>query len=105
MFATDGVPIVVEVDELWDQTPGATPAQVGGRRRDGPTRRYRRCFEGEIPAMLVTCVGGWHAEPQPPLAGVPLRRDHVAISNQFFTKTTDNLAENPLATMLMVGAG
>lgn len=61
-----------------------------------------RCFEGEIPAMIVTASGD----------GVPnlghlsqvyfVDDHHVAISNQFFTKTTDNLAANPLATVLVV---
>jgi adenylate cyclase len=60
------------------------------------------CFGGEIPAMLVTAS----ADGTPNLNHLSqvFRIDdgHVAISNQFFTKTTKNLAENPIASLLMV---
>jgi adenylate cyclase len=60
------------------------------------------CFEGEIPAMLVTAA----ADGTPNLNHLSqvfrIDETHVAISNQFFTKTTQNLAMNPLATLLMV---
>jgi hypothetical protein len=60
-----------------------------------------RCFEGAIPAIVATASAN----------GVPnvtyLSRvrmvdgERVALSNQFFSKTTRNLAENPRASVLL----
>jgi len=60
------------------------------------------CFEGIIPAEIATASAD----------GVPnvthLSRvhmvddDHVALSNQFFSKTTQNLAENPRACVCLI---
>ena len=60
------------------------------------------CFEGLIPAEIATASAD----------GVPnvthLSRVHmvddeqVALSNQFFSKTTRNLAENPHACVVVV---
>jgi predicted pyridoxine 5'-phosphate oxidase superfamily flavin-nucleotide-binding protein len=62
----------------------------------------RRCFEGAIPAVLATASAG----------GIPnityLSKAHavdaqrVALSNQFFSKTARNLAENPRASLLLI---
>jgi adenylate cyclase len=61
-----------------------------------------RCFEGEIPAMLATAS----ADGTPNLCHLSqvfrVDDDHLAISNQFFTKTIANLAVNPLATLVVV---
>lgn len=61
-----------------------------------------RCFEGEIPSLMATCSPG--GEPNlAHLSRVYLVDDqHVATSNQFFTKTVANLAGNPLATLLCI---
>jgi adenylate cyclase len=59
-----------------------------------------RCFEGEIPAVLVTSA----ADGAPNLVHVShvFRIDggHVAISNQFLGKTLANLRVNPVAMVL-----
>ena len=60
------------------------------------------CFEGEVPSVLATSS----AEGEPNIAAlshvVLVDADHVATSNQFFTKTTANLAANPLACLIVV---
>jgi adenylate cyclase len=60
------------------------------------------CFEGEIPSVIVTSSD----DGEPNLAHLSqvllVDDEHVAASNQFFTKTSANLAANPLATLLCV---
>jgi adenylate cyclase len=68
---------------------------------DVPLSAMRLCFEGAVPAVIATASA----------AGVPnttfLSRvrmvddDHLAVSNQFFSKTSRNLAENPFASVVM----
>ncbi|MET0727503.1 MAG: GAF domain-containing protein [Acidimicrobiales bacterium] len=65
-------------------------------------RSLHRCFEGAVPAVVATASA----------AGTPnvtyLSRVHLvdderlALSNQFFSKTSRNLAENPRAEMVLV---
>ncbi len=67
-----------------------------------PLGTLRTCFEGVVPVVIATASA----------AGVPnvtyLSRvrmvddGHIAVSNQFFSKTSRNLAENPYASVLMV---
>jgi adenylate cyclase len=62
----------------------------------------RRCFDGRIPAVVATASAG----------GVPnvtylsivheVDAERVALSNQFMSKTSRNVAENPQASMLLV---
>jgi adenylate cyclase len=64
-----------------------------------------RCFQGDIPNVLATASAD----------GVPnviflsqvtmVDDDHVAVSNQFLRKTMQNLAENPVATLLVIDPG
>ncbi|HEX7277134.1 MAG TPA: pyridoxamine 5'-phosphate oxidase family protein [Acidimicrobiales bacterium] len=65
-----------------------------------PLAEIARCFEGEIPAALATCSAA--GEPNLVLLSRVYLVDHhhVAISNQFFTKTVANLAANPVATLV-----
>ncbi len=64
--------------------------------------QIRRCFEGVIPAVVATAS----ADGTPNVTYLSRVRevddDHVALSNQFFSKTTRNLAENPRASMLLI---
>lgn len=59
------------------------------------------CFDGVIPPVIATCSS----------SGIPnathvsqlclVDEHHIAVSNQFFSKTTANLAENPQASVLV----
>lgn len=59
------------------------------------------CFDGAIPPVLATCSAG--GEPNVThLSQIHLvDDDHIALTNQFFGKTTANLAENPMANVLV----
>ena len=60
------------------------------------------CFEGMIPPVVVTCS----ADGVPNVVQLSqvhlIDEHHVALSNQFFTKTTANLAENPIASVVVI---
>jgi adenylate cyclase len=63
--------------------------------------RMGGCFDGVIPPIIATCS----AAGEPNITHVSqialVDGDHVAVSNQFFSKTTANLAENPQASALV----
>lgn len=58
------------------------------------------CFQGEIPSLIATASGSGEPNVAHLSQVLLVDADHVAISNQFFTKTSANLAENPVATLL-----
>lgn len=64
-------------------------------------RDLRLCFEGAIPAVVATVA----ADGTPNVTYLSRVRmvddERVALSNQFFSKTTRNLAENPRASVLL----
>jgi adenylate cyclase len=62
------------------------------------------CFEGWVPSALATCS----ADGTPNVAMVSqvylVDDDHVGVTNQFFGKTTANLAENRAAAVIVTEA-
>jgi adenylate cyclase len=65
-------------------------------------RDLERCFEGAVPAVVATASAA--GDPNVTyLSRVRMVDDErVALSNQFFSKTARNLAENPRASLLLI---
>ena len=60
------------------------------------------CFQGVIPTQITTASGdGWPNVTYLSLVH-EVDDDHLAASNQFFSKTTRNLAENPRASIVVI---
>jgi adenylate cyclase len=63
------------------------------------------CFEGAVPAVIATAS----ADGTPNITYLSRVRlvdaERIALSNQFFSKTARNLAENPRASLIVVDPG
>lgn len=61
----------------------------------------RGCFDGVIPPVIATCS----ADGRPNITHLSqlylVDDEHVALSNQYFSKTTANLVDNPIASVLV----
>jgi adenylate cyclase len=68
-------------------------------------RDLQPCFDGGVPAVLATA--GADGTPNVTYLSCVLFVDdeHVALSNQFFSKTSRNLAENPRGSLMMLHPG
>jgi hypothetical protein len=64
-------------------------------------RSMQGCFDGAVPPVIATCSkeGVPHTTYLSQLSLVDA--EHVALSNQFWSKTTANLADNPRASVLV----
>lgn len=75
-----------------DGTGGTGPLDVA---------RMRGCFDGVIPPIIATCS----AAGRPNITHLSqlflIDEWHVAASNQFFAKTSANLRDNPVASVLV----
>ena len=65
-------------------------------------RHLRPCFEGAVPAVIATCA----RDGTPNVSYISevhyVDAQHVALSFQFFSKTRQNVLENPRATVVVV---
>jgi hypothetical protein len=64
-------------------------------------RSMQGCFDGAVPPVIATCAPDRtpHATYLSQLTLVD--DDHVALSNQFWSRTIANLADNPRASVLV----
>lgn len=60
------------------------------------------CFEGAVPAVIATSAGDGTPNVTYLSRVRPVDAERVALSNQFFSKTSRNLAENPRASILLI---
>jgi len=69
--------------------------------KDFDLRTLQGCFDGAVPPVIATCSkdGTPHATYLSQLNLVD--DDHVALSNQFWSRTTSNLEDNPRASVLV----
>ncbi len=65
-------------------------------------RSLRRCFDGRIPAIIATASAAGLPNITYLSAVHQVDGERVALSNQFMSKTSRNLAENPLASLVLV---
>ncbi len=69
---------------------------------DATMRDLRRCFDGRVPAVIATSSAAGVPNITYLSAVHPVDEERVALSNQFMSKTSRNLAENPHASLMLL---
>ena len=64
--------------------------------------RVRDCMEGILPAVIATCDSNGLPNVTYLSKVVFVDPEHVALSNQFFSKTAANLQQNPRAQLTLI---
>ena len=67
-------------------------------------RELHACFEGVIPSILATAAADGTPNVSYLSHVVMVDEHHVGVSNQFFSKTAENIRANPHAALLLVDA-
>ena len=79
--------------------PAAVPTEANLRLAD-----LQACFEGVIPSILATAAADGTPNVSYLSHVVMVDDRHVGLSNQFFSKTAENIRANPQAALLLVDA-
>jgi len=87
--------------------PGAEAGEGSGGGSGGPTGPLTLadlggCFNGLVPAVIATVSASGVPNVTYISRAHPIGDDHVALSNQFLSKSSRNLAEVPRASVLLV---
>ncbi len=64
--------------------------------------QVRDCMEGVLPAVIATCAADGTPNVTYLSKVVYVDAEHVALSNQFFSKTIQNVRVNPLAQITLM---
>ena len=67
--------------------------------------QLRHCLEGVLPALIATCDAAGEPNVTYLSKVFYVDPDHVALSNQFFSKTVANLRQNPFAEITLMEPG
>jgi adenylate cyclase len=67
-----------------------------------PLAQLRDCFEGVLPAVIATCAPDGTPNVTYLSKVMLVDRDHVALTNQFFSKTAQNVRQNPRAQIIVL---
>jgi adenylate cyclase len=70
--------------------------------REVTLRDLRRCFDGRIPAVIATASADGTPNVTYLSAVHRIDDDRIALSNQFLSKTSHNLSENPQASLVLM---
>jgi adenylate cyclase len=65
-------------------------------------QQIKLCFEGAVPAVIATAAADGTPNVTYLSRVLAVDNERIALSNQFFSKTARNLAENPRASVLVI---
>jgi adenylate cyclase len=67
-----------------------------------PLIQFRECFEGVLPAVVATCAADGTPNVTYLSKVIFVDPEHIALTNQFFSKTWSNIQENPRAQIMLI---